>query len=145
MYDIISDKLLKLSAVAMQKLTSANVVPTPENFFKLLSELVKKDPVARIVAFIDHHDAPLRIFKEDFVKRTLRMHSMTSVWLDVCVSILDGLCLSRGVIDICHLYVIKVRLSFCLLGYLIFFVEIRRGENFISQYLSSPFAHIAIS
>ena len=70
--------------------------------------LIQFFPTIGVIAFVDEHKALLRLFKEDFVKRTLRMHSMVSVWLDVCISILDGLCLSRGKINICHLYVIKV-------------------------------------
>ena len=108
MYDIVSNRLMKLSATATQNLANADMVLTPDNFFVALLELVKKDPIARVVAFIDEHPTLLRLFKRDFVKRTLRMHSMTDVWLDVCVYILDGLCLSHGKIDICHLYVIKV-------------------------------------
>lgn len=48
------------------------------------------------------------MFKEDFVKRTLHMHAMNSIWLDACVFMLDGLCASRGNADLCSLFVAKV-------------------------------------
>jgi hypothetical protein len=115
MFDIVSDKLLKLSSTAQQKLSHQKIQVTPETFYKTFSDLVRRDPISKVVVFIDDHPAILHAFKEDFIKRTLQMSSMTSIWLDVCVTILDGLCIARGKADTCRLYVIKVCFAVCSL------------------------------
>lgn len=109
MYDIVCEQLLKLSSAALHKLSSqANTKVTPETFYDSFNDLLQKSRIAPVVAFIDQRPLLLRLFKEDFIKRTLQMPSMASIWLDVCVYILDALCISRGKIDISHLFVVKV-------------------------------------
>lgn len=108
MFDFVSDRLLKISTRTHIHLAQTHSTIIPDAFYNHFSEMVKKDRIAPVVTFINSHNAIFRMFKEDFVKRTLHMHTMTSIWLDACVFILDGLCNSRGNVDVCCLYVAKV-------------------------------------
>lgn len=108
MFDFVSDYLLKLTMRAQLKLAATHTPVTPESFYAAFYDVVKRDRVAPVVAFVNTHANMFRMFKEDFVKRTLHMHTMNSIWLDACVFVLEGLCISRGNPDVCALYVAKV-------------------------------------
>jgi hypothetical protein len=108
MYDFISDYLLKLARRAQLKLSHTHTPITPESFYVAFYDVVKRDRIAPVVAFVNSHPIMFRMFKEDFVKRTLHMHTMNSIWLDACVFVLDGLCTARGSADVCCLFVAKV-------------------------------------
>jgi hypothetical protein len=111
MYDFVSDYLLKLAKRAQIKLAQTHSSVTPDNFYAMFYDVVKRDRIAPVIVFVNSHPIIFRMFKEDFVKRTLYMHAMSSIWLDACVLVLDGLCTSRGTADVCGLFVAKVFLK----------------------------------
>lgn len=105
MYDIVSDQLLKLLDIAVRKLSTGTI--TQATLLDKFLELVEKDRIYAAVRFIDQHPSLLRLYKEDFVTRTLQMPAMKNKWLDVAIELLDGLCVARGKTDIVCLYLVK--------------------------------------
>ena len=106
MYDIISDQLLKLLDTATKRLS--NRIITHDLLDEEFAELVEKDSLYPAVQFIDNNPHLMRLFKEDFVTRTLQMSTMKSKLLEMAVEILDGLCFARAnKYGVPRLYIVK--------------------------------------
>lgn len=93
MYDVVSDKLLKILDAANKKI-SAKII-TQNELDDPFAELLENDSIFPAVKFIENNPTLMRLFKEDFVKRTLQMSKMHTKCLDMVVEILDGLCFAR--------------------------------------------------
>jgi hypothetical protein len=105
MYDIISDQMMKLLDTATRKLS--NKIITQDILVDQFLEFVEKDPLFPAIQFIDNNSFLMRLFKEDFIMRTLQMPSMTSKLLEMAVELLDGLCMARGKMGVVNLYIVK--------------------------------------
>eukprot|EP00026_Physarum_polycephalum_P000017 Phypoly_transcript_00017.p1 GENE.Phypoly_transcript_00017~~Phypoly_transcript_00017.p1 ORF type:complete len:3587 (+),score=621.73 Phypoly_transcript_00017:1211-10762(+) len=106
MYDLISDQLLKLLDSAVKRL--ANKIITHDLLDEEFSELAEKDNLYPAIQFIDNSAFLSRLFKEDFVTRTLQMSAMKSKALEMTVELLDGLCYARGnKLGVLRLYIVK--------------------------------------
>lgn len=93
MFDVISDKMLKLLEAAAKKISSKII--TQAELSDPFLELKESDIIHPAVKYIEANPSLMRLFKEDFVKRTLQMPKMHSKCLDMVVEILDGLCYAR--------------------------------------------------